>query len=80
MSPNIKEEWNMTEIPVKEAARLIARRHEKEEYREEGRKEGIEKGIEKGKLAVARSMRSDGLPIETIKKYTGLSENEILQF
>jgi predicted transposase YdaD len=36
--------------------------------------------MEKGKLAVARSMRSDGLPIETIKKYTAMSENDILQF
>jgi hypothetical protein len=83
MSPEIKEEWNMRAIPVQEAARLITMRQEREEARERGLEEGLEKGkaegMEKGRLSVARLMRSDGLPIETIKKYTGLSESEILQ-
>jgi hypothetical protein len=71
MSPEIKEEWNVRAIPIEEAAKEVWIRHAREEGREEG--------MENGKLAVARSMRSDGLPIETIKKYTGLSESEILQ-
>jgi predicted transposase YdaD len=32
---------------------------------------------EEGKIEVARSMLADGLPAETIKKYTGLDENDI---
>jgi predicted mannosyl-3-phosphoglycerate phosphatase (HAD superfamily) len=31
-----------------------------------------------GKFEVARSMLADGLPAETIKKYTGLDESSIL--
>ncbi len=47
----------------------------------EGRKEGIEKGRAEGehqaKLALARSMKADNIPIETIVKYTGLTIDEI---
>jgi predicted transposase/invertase (TIGR01784 family) len=39
---------------------------------EEGEAAGIEQGIEKNKLSTARIMLSDGLPIESIAKYTGL--------
>ena len=50
-----------------------------------GLAEGMEKGMEKGlaegkaeeKLEIARSMKADKLPIETIIKYTGLSAKEI---
>jgi predicted transposase/invertase (TIGR01784 family) len=40
--------------------------------------EGEARGEAKGKFEVARSMLADGLPVETIKKYTGLDENSIL--
>ena len=53
--------------------------------REEGIKIGEEKGIkigeEKGReekaKETAKRMLDDGLPIETISKYTGLTEQEI---
>lgn len=56
--------------------------------KEDGIKEGIEKGIEKGKeqaeqkalqerVESARLMKSDGLPLATIAKYTGLTESEV---
>ena len=52
-----------------------------EEGRAEGRAEGIVEGREEGrveeKLAIARGMKSDGLSVETIAKYTGLSAEEI---
>ncbi len=46
---------------------------------------GLEKGIEKGRaegrvegfLETARKMKADGLPIDTITKYTGLTTEEI---
>ncbi|GHV28636.1 hypothetical protein FACS1894167_06210 [Synergistales bacterium] len=37
-----------------------------------------EEGKEEGKFEVARSMRADGFPAETIRKYTGLDEDDIL--
>lgn len=49
--------------------------------RAEGRAEGLAKGLEKGRaegiLSTARKMKSDGLPAETIAKYTGLDIDEI---
>lgn len=49
--------------------------------REEGLEEGIEKGkaegIEKGKAEMAKAMKEDGLPLDVIAKYSGLSEAEI---
>jgi hypothetical protein len=44
----------------------------------EARMEGKEEGKAEGKFEVARSMLSDGLPAETIMKYTGLDESSLL--
>jgi hypothetical protein len=71
MSPSIKEEWGMKATPISEVVKKITIRQEIEEAEEKGREER--------NLAIARSMRSDGLPIETIKKYSELSESEILR-
>ena len=43
----------------------------------EGRAEGLEEGRAKTKIEIARQMKTDGLPWETIWKYTGLTEEEI---
>lgn len=52
-----------------------------EEGMEKGLEKGMEKGLEKGheeeKNQIARKMKSDGLPIDIISKYTGLSVEEI---
>lgn len=60
-----------------------------EEGREKGLEEGIEKGIEKGleigmekgerkkQLEIARQMMSDGMSVDVILKYTGLSEKDL---
>lgn len=49
--------------------------------REEGREEGIEEGIEKGReeeaLEVALRMLKDGLPPESVVKYSGLSLEKV---
>ena len=51
------------------------------EGKEAGLAEGMEKGLEKGLAQrnheIARSMKADKLPIETIIKYTGLTAAEI---
>lgn len=52
---------------------------------EAGLEEGLEKGLAKGRaegraegiLETARKMKADGLPCETIAKYTGLTTDEI---
>ena len=42
-----------------------------------GIEEGMAKGIEKEKLVIARQMKVDGLPYDTISKYTGLPVEKI---
>lgn len=46
-----------------------------------GMKEGMEKGLEKGrkdeKIKIARSMKAEGFPPETIARITGLTVSEI---
>ena len=52
-----------------------------QEGKEAGLAEGLEKGraegLSEGKVAIARSMKADKLPMETIMKYTGLTAEEI---
>ncbi len=45
--------------------------------RDEGRHEGMKEGIKEEKLETARRMLHDDFPIESIIKYTGLTEKEI---
>ena len=49
--------------------------------REEGKAEGIKEGIEKGRLAeqisMATAMKKENIDIETIKRITGLTIEEI---
>jgi hypothetical protein len=62
IDPKVREVWKMQLIPIDEAVREIQIRDAKEE-----------KAFE-----VARSMLADGLSSETIRKYTGLDEQDIL--
>lgn len=41
------------------------------------REEGREEGREQEKTTIAKDMKADGLPIDTIVKYTGLSKDDI---
>jgi len=49
----------------------------KKKSHEEGIKEGREEGIKQDKMDTAGKMLKDNLPVETIIKYTGLTEKEI---
>ncbi len=42
-----------------------------------GRKEGLEKGRKDEKIKIARSMKAEGFPPETIARITGLTVSEI---
>jgi hypothetical protein len=70
ISRDVREAYKMKTIPLEQYVAEIAK--------EEGVMEGLERGLEKGKFEVARSMLADGLPAETIRKYTGLEESAIL--
>ena len=39
--------------------------------------QGIQQGIEQGKLEVARTMKSNGMSVEMVAKYTGLSLEDV---
>ncbi|MCP5047298.1 MAG: hypothetical protein GY940_09010 [bacterium] len=47
------------------------------EAKKEGIKEGKKEGIDKEKERTAKEMLKDGLAIQSIMKYTGLSEKKI---
>ena len=76
----------MTESSIMEGNQFIARKEGIKEGMKKGMKEGMKKGVKKGmkeglkegNLATAKKMKVDGLPIKDIIKYTGLSEQEIL--
>ena len=42
-----------------------------------GLEQGIQQGIEQGKLEVARTMKSNGMSVEMVAKYTGLSLEDV---
>jgi predicted transposase/invertase (TIGR01784 family) len=86
ISDGLKEAFKMITIPLSKYAEMLAKEEGKEEGRregerkgkEEGRREGKEEGRRENKFEVARTMLADGLPAETIRKYTGLDESSIL--
>ena len=49
----------------------------REEGREVGRAEGRAEGITSQRIDTARSMLEDGLPLDKIIRYTGLTDEEI---
>ena len=56
-----------------------AREDSLKEGREEGLKEGLKEGRTKERLEIARKMKEQGFPVESIKQVTGLSEEEIVE-
>ena len=47
------------------------------EGKEIGRAEGLEIGEKRKAIETAKQMRSDGIPIESILRYTGLTAEDI---
>ncbi|MDR1621844.1 MAG: hypothetical protein LBS00_05670 [Synergistaceae bacterium] len=82
ISQELKEAYKMRIIPLRDYVREIELEDAREEGIEKGIEQGIEEGIKKGKMEgifeVARSMLADGSSAETIRKYTGLNEKDIL--
>jgi hypothetical protein len=70
MSDELREAYNMKTVPLKELSNALSK--------EEGILIGKEEGKTEKAFDVARSMFADGLPAETIMKYTGLDESSIL--
>ena len=75
----------MTERSALKDAKIEGIKEGIKEGKKEGKKEGIKEGIKEGKkegikegiIATALKMLNDGMPIENICKYTGLSKLEI---
>ena len=44
---------------------------------EKGIEKGVEIGVEKRTIAIAREMKTDGVAIDLIMKYTGLTKDQI---
>ena len=66
-----KEYWDYT------STLQTAEKKGRAEGRAEGLAEGIEKGLAEGKRDMARKMKSYGMSVEVIEKYTGLTIDEI---
>ena len=64
-------------VTARGEGRLEGRAEGRAEGRLEGRAEGINIGTEQTKTDIARQMKSDGMSVSTIMKYTGLTEEEI---
>ena len=60
-----------------EEGRAEGRVEGRAEGRAEGREEGINIGTEQTKIGIAKQMKRDGVPVPTIMKYTGLTDEEI---
>ena len=64
-----------------QVAEVKARKEGLKEGLKEGRAEGLKEGLEEGRkettYAIARQLKSEGLPAATIAKATGLTEEEI---
>ncbi|MDR3353476.1 MAG: hypothetical protein LBO21_00395 [Synergistaceae bacterium] len=77
------EEIRMTvgrlkQLSEDERTRMICEARELYLMDEAARREvAVAEGKTQGKFEVARSMLGDGLPVETIMKYTGLDKNSI---
>ena len=63
---------------AEEKGKAIGRAEGRAEGRVEGRAEGITEGMAKGKIETARNLLAMGIPINTIVKATGLTEEEIM--
>jgi hypothetical protein len=62
IDPKVRGEFEMPWVPISQVQREIE----------------IEDAKEEKAVEVARSMISEGLPLETIKRCTGLAEDDIL--
>ena len=78
---NISLDTYRTNLSVMKNERAEGRAEGLAEGRAEGRAEGLEEGIgigeRKSKMATARQMKADGLPMDMIQKYSGLTTEEI---
>jgi DNA repair protein RadC len=62
---------------IKKEALKVGEKKGRKEGRKVGKKVGMEKGIEKGIKKVAKKMKKDGVDLDQIKKFTGLSKKDI---
>ncbi|MDR2180844.1 MAG: hypothetical protein LBP21_11095, partial [Synergistaceae bacterium] len=82
MNNELREAYNVKTVPLRELSIELSKEEGimigKEEGIMIGKEEGIMIGKEANSFDVARAMLADGLPAETIRKYTGLDQSSIL--
>ena len=66
-----KREWN--------AGLKVGEKRGKQIGEKTGEKKGIQKGIQETKIEFVKRMNEDGLNIEIIAKYAGLSVKEVMK-
>ena len=76
-SLKVYRDWKNTIDTAVQKATQKVREEALEEGLEKGRAEGLEEGRAEATYAIARQLKSEGLPAATIAKATGLSEEEI---
>ena len=68
---------NMSETERKAYERYLVNLHREEDILDTAREEGEKKGEKKKALETACQMKKDGMPLDLVAKYTGLSNEEI---
>ena len=61
------------------ATRMFDVKQGREEGMAKGMKKGMEKGVNKQKINSARTMLADGLPLDKIILYSGLTKEQIMK-
>ena len=79
MDQAINAYYTITASPeFREIERLREKaRHDEAQALYHAEQKGIQKGVAEGRLEIARAMIADGEPVEKIKRYTGLTSEEI---
>ncbi|MDR1740270.1 MAG: hypothetical protein LBR38_00260, partial [Synergistaceae bacterium] len=87
----VKGVWNMRMVPISEVQNeiwaemareetlKIGRREGRQEGRRDGERTGIQKGIQNGRLETARNMLKNGMSLDDVLRFTGLSREQIAE-
>jgi predicted transposase/invertase (TIGR01784 family) len=64
---------------AREETLKIGRREGRQEGRRDGERTGIQKGIQNGRLETARNMLKNGMSLDDVLRFTGLSREQIAE-
>ncbi|MDO4181775.1 MAG: Rpn family recombination-promoting nuclease/putative transposase [Bacteroidales bacterium] len=70
-------DWNNSLDTAKNKGIAIGREQGREEGMRKGREEGMREGREEEKRAIAKALKAEGMPLSSILRLTGLTEEDI---